>query len=70
MTIPEIIKGHFDLIESSIKKVELPTIFCFHCGNEIKESDIDSEYQCPICFNDAYKLDDDRNIIIQANNNY
>jgi Zn finger protein HypA/HybF involved in hydrogenase expression len=63
MTITEIMKGQEKLITSSIEKMESPTIFCFHCGNEIKESDIDKDLNCPICRNSAYKLDENFNIV-------
>lgn len=63
MTIYEIVLGQEKLIISSIKKMNNSTIFCFHCGNEIKESEIDSELNCPCCGNTAYKLNDDGEIV-------
>lgn len=63
MTISEILNGQMELINSSVKNSNSPTIFCFHCGNEIKESEIDSDLNCPICGNTAYNLDDEGKII-------
>jgi uncharacterized CHY-type Zn-finger protein len=64
MNILKIIEGQTNLIMDSITNdFAKSTIICFHCGKEVDEKELIDELHCPYCHNEAYKLNDDGNII-------